>query len=144
MSKNKLTEIKTTAQAYNWLDKKISNKFLINAHCNELSKIPPEKGLYFWFIKPETLESLFKMNSNITYNIEYNGNKYALAYIGSAGTGKKKQSNLNERLKWHLCQQHTESNVRSGILSTLRTGISAMLSDRKSTRLNSSHNTRCS
>jgi hypothetical protein len=129
MSKNKLTEIKTTAQAYNWLDKKISNKFLINVHCNELSKIPPEKGLYFWFIKTETLESLFKMNSNITYNIEYNGNKYALAYIGSAGTGKKKQSNLNERLKWHLCQQHTESNVRSGILSTLRTGISAMLSD---------------
>jgi hypothetical protein len=66
-----------------------------------------------------------------TYSIEINNETYDLVYLGTAGTGKKGESNLRERLQWHIEQQHRESaiNQKQSALSTLRTGIGALLAD---------------
>ncbi len=57
------------------------------------------------------------------------GVKYDLVYLGTAGTGKKGKSNLNERFEWHVNQNHIDSNICHGTLSTLRAGLGALLSN---------------
>ena len=61
--------------------------------------------------------------------MEINAEKYDLVYIGSAGTSRQGNSNLQERLSWHICQKHTKSNICHGTLSTFRTGLSALIAD---------------
>lgn len=113
-----------------WLDEKLTNPFR-----PYLDEIPnsKSKGIYFWFMKPDGYENLSSYVEikpiDYTYSKEIEGVKYDLVYLGTAGTGKKGNSNLYERFKWHVLQKHTESNVCHGTLSTLRAGLGSILSD---------------
>lgn len=75
-------------------------------------------GVYRWWFKKGTISSL-PQNCNIEeQNID--GEIYQALYFGIS---KK----LYSRIKWHITQNHTPSSVKSGILSTLRQTISAIL-----------------
>jgi hypothetical protein len=91
------------------------------------------KGTYFWFMRQDGYKALsIYVNIepiNPKYTIYIDGEKYDLVYLGTAGTGKNGNSNLTERFKWHINQNHTASNICHGTLSTLRAGLGALLSD---------------
>lgn len=105
----------------------------IDACCKNVGKVPTKKGIYFWFIPNEAYDALSKYVTISPviplYQRAVNGVVYDLVYIGTAGTGKSGNSNLNERLKWHLCTKHNEGAICSGALSTLRAGLGALLAD---------------
>lgn len=92
-----------------------------------------DKGIYFWYIKVSGLNELsgfvsFQITDKTITKI-IDGEKYALVYIGSSGTGKSGGGNLTQRLNWHIGQNHSESNICHGTLSTLRAGLGALISD---------------
>jgi hypothetical protein len=113
-----------------WLDEKLTNSF--RPHFDEIPN-SKSKGIYFWFMKPDGYEKLSKYIKvkpiDSKYSKDIDGEKYDLVYLGTAGTGKKGNSHLNARFKWHVLQKHTESNVCHGTLSTLRAGLGSLLSD---------------
>ncbi len=118
-----------------WLHDNLKVKNRIKACSDNLDKVPKTKGIYFWFMKKDGYQALssfinFSPMAN-TYSIQINKETYDLVYLGTAGTGKKGESNLRERLQWHIEQQHRESaiNQKQSALSTLRTGIGAMLAN---------------
>ena len=53
---------------------------------------------------------------------EIDGREYIAIYFGIS-------KDLNGRIKWHICQNHTAGSVRSGFLSTLRQSLSALLNN---------------
>ena len=114
----------------NWLDENLINSF--RPHIDEIPN-SQSKGIYFWFMKPEGYVQLSNYEKikpfESRYTKEINGVTYDLVYLGTAGTGKKGNSNLYERFKWHVLQKHSESNVCHGTLSTLRVGLGSLLSD---------------
>lgn len=116
-----------------WLNENILNNKSIEACCHLTEKVPKSKGLYFWFMKQNGYHLLGKKvqieRQANSFQLEINAEKYDLVYIGSAGTGKQGNSNLRERLHWHICQKHTKSNVCHGTLSTFRTGLSALIAE---------------
>jgi hypothetical protein len=91
------------------------------------------KGIYFWFIKVSDLPLISKfveiLNFEPSVYKEIEGEKYVLVYIGTAGTGKSGGGNLTQRLNWHIGQNHSESNICHGTLSTLRAGLGSLLSN---------------
>ena len=123
------------ADIQQWLNKKLAPKQSIKACCDEVMNVPKTKGIYFWFMKKDgyqAITSFIQLSPMIKkYSIEINNETYDLVYLGTAGTGKKGESNLRERLQWHIEQQHRESaiNQKQSALSTLRTGIGALLAD---------------
>ena len=118
-----------------WLNHKLNDKNRIKACSDNLDKVPKTKGIYFWFMKKEGYETLSQfMNFSPlpnTYSRPINNETYDLVYLGTAGTGKEGNSNLQERLQWHIEQKHRESaiNQKNSALSTLRTGMGALLAD---------------
>ena len=117
-----------------WLNQNLNSEHRIKACCNEIGNVPYDKGIYFWFMHPSGYDILNKYIPNFSslsdkYVKSINGVDYDLVYLGTAGTGKKGNSNLFERLKWHLCEKHDDNKICSGYLSTLRTGLSALLAD---------------
>ena len=115
-----------------WLNENllITNSFV--PHIDEIPNVK-SKGIYFWFMHPngyKTLSNYVTINPiNPKYTKDIDGIKYDLVYLGTAGTGKKGNSNLNERFEWHVNQNHSESNICHGTLSTLRAGLGALLAD---------------
>lgn len=114
------------------LDSKLINSF--KPHVDPIPNIQ-SKGIYFWFMKQKAYSNLSHF-INITpiepiYSKTINGEKYDLVYLGTAGTGKKGNSNLKNRFDWHINQKHKESVIKQkqSALSTLRTGLSSLLSD---------------
>jgi hypothetical protein len=91
------------------------------------------KGIYFWFIKVSALPQISKFVEILTFEPsvykEIEGEKYVLVYLGTAGTGRSGGGNLTQRLNWHIGQNHTESNICHGTLSTLRAGLGSLLSN---------------
>ena len=116
-----------------WLNENLNDINRIQACCEEANNVPTDKGIYFWFIHPDGYEALrhyvqiTRIEPICQRNI--NGEIFDLVYLGTAGTGKKGNSYLQERLKWHLCQKHTKSSVCSGAISTIRSGLSALLAE---------------
>ena len=115
-----------------WLNENllITNSFV--PHIDEIPNVK-SKGIYFWFMHPNGYKALSNY-VNISpiepkYTKDIDGIKYDLVYLGTAGTGKKGNSNLNERFEWHVNQNHSESNICHGTLSTLRAGLGALLAD---------------
>ena len=51
---------------------------------------------------------------------EFNGRECLAIYFGIS-------RDLNARINWHICQNHTAGSIRSGFLSTLRQSLSALL-----------------
>ncbi len=103
-------------------------------HQDLIANIPESRGIYFWFMQLDddcavlnNYVTITPINPRITKEI--NGVMYNLVYIGTAGTGKKGKSHLQERLDWHIKQHHKEGSICSGTLSTLRAGLGALLSN---------------
>jgi hypothetical protein len=114
------------------LDNQLNNSF--KPHVDAIPNAQ-SKGIYFWFMKQSAYE-LFSQFVPITpieprYTKTLNGEKYDLVYLGTAGTGKKGNSNLKDRFEWHINQKHKESVIKQkqSALSTLRTGLSSLLSN---------------
>lgn len=99
----------------------------------QVLNVPKVKGIYFWVIRNDGYVKLshFIQLSRLVqvYDIEIEGVKYDLVYLGTSGTGKKGQSNLQERLDWHISQIHNSGSVCHGTLSTFRTGVSSVVSN---------------
>ncbi len=117
-----------------WLNQNLNDKNSIKACCKELGNVRDDKGIYFWFMHPNGYNKLSKYIPNFSslsdkYVMSINGFDYDLVYLGTAGTGKNGNSNLFERLRWHLCEKHNDNKICRGFLSTLRTGLSALLAD---------------
>ena len=115
-----------------WLNENLNDEKSIKACCTEVTNVPTDKGVYFWFIHTDGYEALsLSRHTPIEpiYPRIFKEKPYDLVYLGTAGTGKKGNSHLQQRMKWHLCQKHTESSVCSGAISTLRSGLSALLAD---------------
>lgn len=115
-----------------WLIENLKQENSLTPHVDEIPKIN-SKGIYFWFMQPDGYETL---SNYVTikpiepkYTKDIKGIKYDLVYLGTAGTGKKGNSNLTERFEWHVYQNHTMSNICHGTLSTLRAGLVALLSN---------------
>jgi len=108
---------------------------LINSFKPHVDTIPnvQSKGIYFWFMKQSAYKALNQfvpvtsIEPRCTKTI--NGEEYDLIYLGTAGTGKKGNSNLKNRFDWHINQNHKDSYVCNGTLSTLRAGLGALLAE---------------
>jgi hypothetical protein len=116
-----------------WLKENIQDHNSIKACPEETTEVPDKKGIYFWFMHPDAYREL----SNYVpihpvsprYSRIIDGVSYDLVYLGTAGTAKKGQSNMNKRLIWHIQQAHTPTDICHGTLSTLRAGLGALLSE---------------
>lgn len=86
--------------------------------------VPKKSGFYRWWFPADIAKSMLSsiplvdINKIVKRNI--GGKEYWLLYFGIS-------SNLFNRIKWHVCQKHKPSAVRSGTLSTLRQTISSLL-----------------
>ena len=118
----------------NWLEENLLNENSFTPHVDLIPQIE-EKGIYFWFMKPN---GYLALSTFVTikpieprYSKMINGELCDLVYLGTTGTGKQGKSNLTKRLDWHLNQKHRESaiNQEQSALSTLRTGLGALLAD---------------
>lgn len=92
-------------------------------------QLPVEErpGVYTWWFKESEAESIMRKLGLLNFMDrlmvrKINGENYYALYFGIAG-GK---SGLLGRIKWHVCQKHTASTVKSGYLSTLRKTICAI------------------
>jgi hypothetical protein len=116
-----------------WLNQNLSEKF-VNATCENTSKIPNSKGIYFWYLNKDGYSALSKKNVDISavgniHTIIEDQIEYHLVYLGTSGTGKKGYYDLNKRLKWHICEKHKEGSICTGFISTLRKGIGSLIAD---------------
>ena len=111
--------------------KQINAKELRNKE--SLSKVPKDMpGWYRWWAPKEALELLLNspyidkkyLGDLLPYltTKDINGKKYYYIYVGIAV-----KEAINNRLNWHINQQHTKNNVERGILSTLRQTISSLI-----------------
>ena len=80
-------------------------------------------GVYRWWFKEDVFVLAdfprFTNNLNLQSRIIDSETYYAL-YFGMSKA-------MKERIKWHVCNAHKQSAVKSGFLSTLRQSISALL-----------------
>lgn len=88
----------------------------------DIEALPTSPVVYRWWFPEENLQLISNPLIDITKlkkrTIE--GNVFYALYVGIGVSCK-------ERFNWHIHQKHTCSSVRSGILSTLRQTISALL-----------------
>ncbi len=93
----------------------------IAARVLNVSKNP---GYYTWWLDEEGMRQILSPLNGIDYSRIMKkligGKDYYALYFGIS-------SNLNNRIKWHISQHHTQSSAKSGYLSTLRQTISALL-----------------
>ena len=128
----KLHESENYISINEWLNENLKDDKSIIPHLNTIPNLN-SKGIYFGFMKTDGYKELSKFISinpiepRFTKIIE--GVQYDLVYLGTAGTGKKGNSNLAERFEWHINQAHKVGNICHGTLSTLRAGLGALLSD---------------
>lgn len=128
----KLNESENIISITSWLIENLKDDKSIIPHLNKIPNIN-SKGIYFWFMKTDGYKELSKFISinpiEPRYTRTIDDVQYDLVYLGTAGTGKKGNSNLAERFEWHINQAHTISNVCHGTLSTLRAGLGSLLAD---------------
>jgi hypothetical protein len=127
-----LTETENYDSITQWLKENLNDNSSFIPRNGDIPNLK-SKGIYFWFMKIDGYEKLSNFVSITPILTKYNriidGFQYDLVYIGTAGTGKNGNSNLAERLIWHINQNHTEGNICHGTLSTLRAGLGALLKD---------------
>lgn len=83
-----------------------------------------QAGVYRWWFPEEIAKSLLSSLNGVDYESiekeEINGKQYWCLYFGSS-------SDLEQRFYWHTTQAHSATTIRSGVLSTLRKTICALL-----------------
>ena len=133
MPTRSLNQIDNFNTIENWLNINLTIPNSITPVPSQILNVPTKKGIYFWFMINDTYKELNQLVDiqplELKYTKEIEHKNYDLVYIGTAGTGKKGNSNLKERLDWHISQPHSSSNICHGTLSTFRTGISSIVSD---------------
>ena len=81
-------------------------------------------GVYRWWFKEDAALELLKVISDLDISKLHkriiNEDVYYALYFGIS-------NNMKQRAKWHMCQHHTPSSIKSGYLSTLRQTLSALL-----------------
>ena len=116
-----------------WLKENLNKNNSLIPHSDKIPETLTSKGIYFWFMHTDgykKLSDFVDINPiDPKYSLTINGKDYDLVYLGTAGTGKKGNSDLKERLEWHIKQHHTENNICHGTLSTLRAGLGALLAE---------------
>ena len=112
-----------------WLSDNLEDKKSITPNSNPIPNVK-SKGIYFWFMQPDGYKILNKLQPiEPRYIKDIDGEKYDLVYLGTSGTGKQGNSNINKRLLWHIEQKHRDGEICHGTLSTLRAGLGALLAD---------------
>lgn len=103
---------------------KVSVLNLRNQFQQKNASVPTVPGCYcFWFDKQGMQKILKPLESVCTRKLQkkvIDGKDCYALYFGIA-------KNLKDRAKWHICQHHSMSSVKSGYLSTLRQTLSALL-----------------
>lgn len=123
-------------QLTTWLNQNLIDQNRIKACCQDVQNVPLKKGIYFWFLNHTSYQ---KLSSNIVINpIEpcyqrvINDEVYDLVYLGTAGVRNNSngvnKGHLQERLKWHLCDNKGVSALCSGTMSTFRRTIGGLIS----------------
>lgn len=122
---------------YDWINLNTSDKNSINACIDESFRVPSEKGIYLWYIHPKGYDALSNyikltpLNNCLTRKIDES--LYDLVYVGTAGvrnnTSGVNNGHLRGRLRWHLCNIHSNTAIKSGTISTLRKTLTALISD---------------
>lgn len=123
------------ADIHKWLGKNLSDKKSIKACCKDVLEVPTTKGIYFWFVKKEGYKELNTFlpikRDETAYSTKINGSMYDLVYLGTAGARNNSSGtnsgNLQERLKWHLCNTKNISALCNGTMSTYRRTLGALL-----------------
>lgn len=95
-------------------------KKLRSCRCDIVDQSP---GYYIWWFHKSCVRDLLSPLPNVRYDkliVDKDG--FVALYVGIAS-----KEPLVDRALWHICQNHTQSNVRTGYLSTLRQTISALL-----------------
>lgn len=81
-------------------------------------------GAYRWWFKEGAALELLKVFSDLDTSKLHkriiNEDVYYALYFGIS-------NDMKQRAKWHMCQHHTPSSIKSGYLSTLRQTLSALL-----------------
>lgn len=94
---------------------------------SEVKKIENKPGYYKWWAEREDFDLILdKLNVNfdtIKDSVEIKDDLYCI-YVGIAV-----KESVGDRLKWHVNDKHTISNVKHGFLSTFRNSISPIISD---------------
>jgi hypothetical protein len=132
MPNRNLTSNENFESIQEWLNENLSKDF-IRASCENTDKIPHSKGIYFWYLNKDGYDSLSKYISispvGNMHTIIEDQNEFHLVYVGTSGTGKNGNYDINKRLKWHICEKHKENSICRGFISTLRKGIGSLISD---------------
>ena len=91
----------------------------IRTHLNELPQTPV---VYKWWFKeiPQAVSGHTKISLKAIAKRKFSGTTYYALYVGIG-------VDCRMRFKWHINQKHTQSNVKYGVLSTLRQTLSALL-----------------
>lgn len=81
-------------------------------------------GIYKWWFNIDDTNMLLKnlgfTNFSKLQSRVIDGETYYALYFGIS-------KDLRMRAKWHICQKHSQSQIKHGTLSTLRQTISALL-----------------
>jgi hypothetical protein len=83
-------------------DIRINNEVIPSNFLN-ISADLKSKGIYFWFADQKGMDTLLEPLARKIFDKHYvihASKKLFLIYIGTAGRGKQKLSNLNNRFKW--------------------------------------------
>lgn len=119
-----------------WLKENITDNKSIKACCQEVNKVPVNKGNYFWFMHPDAYKVINIKPIEPKYTRNINGVKYDLVYLGTAGVRNNSSGvnndHLRKRIKWHLCDNKNISslcNQSGSTMSTLRNTIGGLISD---------------
>jgi hypothetical protein len=98
----------------------------------KISGIEEKSGIYCWWFKEDAAKQLLQqlplspseLNRIQTRVIE--GIEYFALYFGISS------KDLLSRFKWHISQNHTDSSVKYGTISTFRQTLSALLNKNQS------------
>ena len=126
----------TFEQLSEWLNQNLKDQNRIKACFQNVKNIPLKKGIYFWFLNHD---SYHKLSSNMVinpidpcYQRVINNEVYDLVYLGTAGVRNNSNGvnngHLQERLKWHLCDNKGISALCNDTMSTFRRTIGALIS----------------
>lgn len=87
-----------------------------------LNTLPQTPVVYKWWFKeiPQAVSCHSQINLNAIDKRVFDRTTYYALYVGIG-------VDCRMRFKWHINQKHTQSNVKAGVLSTLRQTLSALL-----------------
>ncbi len=87
-------------------------------------QIKEKPGIYRWWFELDMamplLDKICFSDIKKLHSKDIDGKRYVALYFGIS-------NDMNARAKWHICQKHSQSQVKHGTLSTLRQTLSALL-----------------